>query len=253
MSTGNTSLGKMLALLDAFNEECHVWTVEALAARFGYTQPSTYRYVRELCRSGLLVRMPNGDYVIGARVVELDALISRSDPLTEICMPMLESISKLLGCHALLSNVYGQHLINVAHVAGNEAVDLKFVRGRRLPWFRGATSNAILAFLPRKRVRKLFEDHYEGEKSKENWKKELAGLNQISACGFSLSDGGLQPGVVGIGAPVVVRSEVMGSISLVFSQKHGSLIDQSAVGKFLIKESTKYFDSFDGVDPIHRS
>jgi DNA-binding IclR family transcriptional regulator len=252
MSTGNTSLGKMLALLDAFNEECHVWTVEALAAHFGYTQPSTYRYVRELCKSGLLVRMPNGDYVIGARVVELDALISRSDPLTKICTPMLESISKLLGCHALLSNVYGQHLINVAHVAGNEAVDLKFVRGRRLPWFRGATSNAILAFLPRKRVRKLFEDHYEGEKSKENWKKELAGLNRISARGFSLSDGGLQPGVLGIGAPVIVKGEVMGSISLVFSEKHGSLIDQTAVGNLLIEECTRCFDSFGGVDPNYQ-
>ncbi len=244
MSKGDTSLRKMLALLDAFTEGRHVWTVDALATHFGYTQPSTYRYVRELCRSGLLVRMPNGEYVIGARVVELDFLIRGTDPLTEVCAPMMESLSHMLGCHTLLSNVYGQHLINVAHVPGNEALDLTFVRGRRLPWFRGATSNAILAFLPRKRIRKLFEEHYEGERSKENWRKTLAALKVIADAGYSLSDGGLQPDVLGIGAPVRVNGEVMGSISLVFGEEHGRLLDRAAVGEFLVQKCTERLDEF---------
>jgi DNA-binding IclR family transcriptional regulator len=240
MIKAGNSLAKMLALLEAFTVHRHVWTVEALAIEFGYTQPSTYRYVRELCRSGLLARMPAGEYVIGARIVELDWLITTTDPLTKLCAPMMESITQLLGCHTLLSNVYGEHLINVAHIPGNETVDLTFVRGRRLPWFRGATSNAILAFLPRKRVRKLFDDHFEGERSKENWKKILAELNGISESGFSISDGGLQPGVLGIGAPVIVGGEVLGSISLVFSENHGRLLDRTAVGEYLTKRCAEF-------------
>jgi len=229
-------MAKMLALLEAFTTECHVWTVETLAAHFGYTQSATYRYVRELCQSGLLVRMPNGDYVIGARVVELDSLIRDAAPLTKVCAPMMERLANLLGCHVLLSNVYGQHLINVAHVAGNDDVDITFVRGRRLPWFLGSTSKAILAFLPRKRLRKLFDDHFDGEKSKENWKDLSAELKTIADTGYCLSEGELQPDAMGIGAPIIVDGNVLGSISLVFSKQHGMFIDRAALGQYLVEE-----------------
>ena len=240
MSTINTSLTKMLALLEVFTKERHIWTVEAMADFFGYTHSSTYRYVRELCHSGLLVRLPGGEYVIGARVVELESLIKDTDPITKACTPMLERFSQLLGCHALLSNAYGEHLINVAHIPGNEAVDITFLRGRRLPWFRGAPSKAILAFLSRKRVRKLFENHYEGQKTKDNWKQVLIELKSISDQGFCISKGELQPGVMAIGTPIVVAGEVMGSVTLVFSIHHGELLNQPAVGNLLLKSCTEY-------------
>jgi DNA-binding IclR family transcriptional regulator len=224
----------MLALLDAFSEERHVWTVEAMAAKFDYTHSSTYRYVRELCKSGLLVRLHSGEYVIGARAVELDSLIKETDPLTKACTPVLKRFTQLLGCHALLSNVYGDHLINVAHIQSNEQFDLAFIRGRRLPWFRGATSRAIVAFLPRKRVRKLFDDHYEKERTKENWKRVLTELKLVAEQGYAISDGELQKGVGGIGAPVIVEGQVMGSVTLVFSSQHGELIDRHATGKYLV-------------------
>jgi len=233
MSAGNTSLAKMLAILEAFTNERHVWTVEAMATHFGYTHSSTYRYVRELCRSGLLVRMPSGEYVIGARAVELESLIRETDPLTKVCVPMMKRFTQLSGCHALLSNAYGPHLINVVHIPGNESIDLDFVRGRRLPWFRGAPSKVILAFLPRKRVRNLFESHFEGQRSKESWRQTLAELKDVSDQGFCISEGELQQGVIGIGAPIIVAGEVMGSVTLVFSTQHGDILNKPAVGMLL--------------------
>lgn len=170
MAYAHNSLAKMLAILDAFSIDRHIWTVDALATHFGYTQPSTYRYVRELCDAGLIVRMPGGKYAIGARAVELDSLISETDPLTKIFSPMMEGFSQTLGCTTLLSNVYGEHLINIKHFGGNEKLDLTFLRGRRLPWFRGATSTAILAFLPRARVRKLFDQFLKVRKARTTGK-----------------------------------------------------------------------------------
>ncbi len=239
MVTANSSLTKMLALLEAFTPDRHVWTVEKLAERFGYTHSATYRYVRELCRSGLLVRMPNGDYVIGARVVELDSLIRDTAPLTKICAPVMQDLADLLGCHTLLSNVYGQHLINVAHVGGDPSVDVAFVRGRRLPWFSGSTSKSILAFLSRKRLRRLFDDCFEGDGSKDDWKALLADLKRISEAGYCVSDGELQPDVMGIGAPIIAAGDVIGSISLVFSQRHGQFLDRPAIGKYLANQCAK--------------
>lgn len=221
-------------MLDAFTPQRHVWTVEALAAHFDYTQSSTYRYIRELCRGGLLVRVPGGGYVIGARVVELDALIRETDPLTKVCTPVLTRIAQQLGCDALLSNVYGDHLINVVRVEGPEKLELAFVRGRRLPWFRGSPSLAILAFLPRKRVRRLFDEHMEGEPSKERWRGVLAELKSIAQTGYCISEEGLQSDVVGYGAPVIVDGEVLGSVSLACSKERAAFLNSQAVGKILV-------------------
>ncbi|MCP3969442.1 MAG: helix-turn-helix domain-containing protein [Rhodobacteraceae bacterium] len=235
MPIANNSLAKMLAILDAFSIDRYVWTVDALATHFGYTQPSTYRYVRELCDAGLIVRMPGGKYVIGARVVELDSLISETDPLAKVLSPMMEHFSGILGCATLLSNAYGNHLINVKHFKGNEKLNLAFLRGRKLPWFRGATSMAILAFLPRVRVRKLFDRFFEGDKSKENWKNLLIRLNQIADQGYCVSQGELQDGVMGIGCPVIVDGDVLGSVTLVFSESHGAFVDHQSTGLSLRK------------------
>ncbi len=245
MSTENSSLAKMLALLEAFTKDRHMWTVEAMAEHFGYTHSSTYRYVRELCRAGLLVRMPNGEYVIGARIVVLEALIRQADPLTKACMPMLENFTRLLGCHALLSNAYGEHLINVVHLPGNDDIELAFVGGRQLPWFRGATSRAILAFLPRKRVRKLFEKNYEGERNKLNWRQTLGLLNEVSDQGFCISREELQKGVVGVGAPLILSGDVLGSVTLVFSTGHSQLLDLPAVGRHLVEGCTQSMTTLD--------
>jgi len=183
--------------------------------------------------------MPGGRYAIGARVVELDSLIAETDPLSRVFSPMMERFSKTLGCTALLSNAYGEHLINIKNFMGNEPLDLTFLRGRRLPWFRGATSTAILAFLPRNRLRKLFEQYYEGEKSKENWKKLLTKLNRISEQGYSVSHGELEDEVVGIGCPIVVNGDVLGSVTLVFGKAHAALLDQKAVGLALRQNTLK--------------
>ncbi|MCP5087250.1 MAG: helix-turn-helix domain-containing protein [Rhodobacteraceae bacterium] len=253
MANANNSLAKMLAILDAFSVDRHIWTVDALATHFGYTQPSTYRYVRELCEAGLIVRMPGGKYAIGARAVELDSLIAETDPLTKVFSPMMESFSRTLGCTTLLSNAYGEHLINIKHFGGNEMLDLTFLRGRRLPWFRGATSTAILAFLPRARVRRLFDQYYEGEKSKENWKKELTKLNQIADSGFSVSQGELQETIVGIGCPIIVNGDVLGSVTLVFSRTHAAFLDHQATGTALREKTLECETLLDNEASVDRA
>lgn len=226
----------MLTLLDAFTADRHVWTVDDLAKRFGYTQPSTYRYIRELNRSGLLVRIPGGEYIIGPRIIELDTLIAETDPLAKVFAPMMKSASELLGCDALLSNVHGHHLINVVHIRAHDQINLRIPRGRPLPWFRGATANSILGLLPRKRVRKIFDKHFEGEKSKENWKKILAHLKVIREMGYCLSEGEIQHDVIGIGAPIIFGRDVPGSVTLVFSKEHGKYVDRNAIGEFIVEK-----------------
>lgn len=233
MREAGSSLARMLALLDAFTPEKFEWDVDALSTRFGYTPSSTYRYVKELCKAGLLVRLPRGIYVVGARVIELESLIRDTDPVTRAGLPLLQALARDTGCHVLLSNVYGNHLINVVHVPGLEPLELTYLRGRGLPWFKGAPSRSVLAFWPRARVRQLFEDVLGNEATDERWAATWAELRSVRKLGYCISRAELDEHVVGFGAPVMLESEVIGSLSLVCSITRAALLNPPAIGATL--------------------
>lgn len=233
----------MLRLLDAYTHDRYAWTVDDLAAHFGFTPSSTYRYVKELCKAGLLIRLPRGVYVIGARVVELEALIRETDPVTRAGRPVLRALAQETGCHVLLSNVYGEHLLNVVHEPGVETLALTYLRGKSLPWFRGAPSLSVLAFWPRARVRKLFEQIHGGS---AGWDETWARLKAIRKAGYCISHAGLDAGVVGYGAPVLVEGEVIGTISLVCSAQRAEFLNGTALGAVLQQKSRELADRLQG-------
>ena len=233
MNESNSSLVRMLAVLDAFTSAKYAWTVEELAGHFGYTAASTYRYVKALCKAGLLLRLPRGLYVVGARVIELESLIRQTDPITKAGLPILQDLARETGCDALLSNVYGSHLVNVAHEPGVVSLELSYLRGRSLPWFKGAPSKAVLAFLSRNRVRQLFETTFGAPADEEYWPAVLKELRAIRKTGYCISLGELDPDVIGFGAPVILEDEVIGSISLVCSTQRARFLNLETIGNAL--------------------
>lgn len=231
---------RMLALLDRFTLERFEWTVDELSEAMGYTASSTYRYVRALGRAGLLTRLPGGTYVVGAKIIELEALTRRVDPVAAIAQPLLRDLARETGCACLLSSVYGERLINVAHEPGVENLDVVYARGEPLPWFRGAPGMAVLAFMGSTRVRKLFDLFEAKEKHDldEAWRACRGRLRAIRAAGFCVSRGELQPNLVGFGAPVQPEAaDPIGSISLVCSLQRAQLLDTERIGELLVSRA----------------
>lgn len=232
-----SSLLRMLAILDCFTLTRFEWTVEELSAATGYTASSTYRYVRALGRAGLLARLPGGTYVIGAKIIELETLTRRVDPVATAAQPALRDLARQTGCACLLSSVYGERLINVAHEPGVEPIDVVYARGEPLPWFRGAPGTAVLAFMGSARVRKLFERFEAGsaDDAAEAWRRCRSRLKAVRAAGFCVSRGELQPDLVGFGAPVRPEDDdPIGSISLVCTRQRAELLDTQGIGELLV-------------------
>lgn len=232
-----SSLVRMLAILDRFTLERFEWTVDELSEATGYTASSTYRYVRALGKAGLLARLPGGTYVIGAKIIELETLTRRVDPVATTAQPLLQELARQTGCACLLSSVYGDHLINVAHEPGLEAIDVTYVRGEPLPWFRGAPGTAVLAFMGSARVRRLFDRSEAGSSADaaDTWKAFRARLKAIRNAGFCVSDGELQADLVGFGVPVLPEDDdPIGSISLVCTRQRADLLDTQGIGELLV-------------------
>lgn len=221
----------MLSVLDAFSEEKPIRTVEDIADAFGYTRATAYRYVAELCEAGLLTRVAQGAYALGPRIVELDRQIQRSDPLLEIADPVMHGLLQSdRGQVVLICSLFRDKVLCAHQVGQDRALALSYTRGRPMPLFRGATSKVILAWLPERRLTRLYADNAaEVRKAKLGSTREefLSSLKAIRRQGYVITRAEVDPGVVGLGVPLFGgEHSVIGSLSMVFAEDQ--FVEQNA-------------------------
>jgi DNA-binding IclR family transcriptional regulator len=214
-----SSLERMLALLDLFTDAKPVWSVDEVAAKFGYTRSTAYRYVRELADAGLLTPAEVGRYSLGPRIIQLDRQLRMTDPLLkamELLKPDLPRSSREQMW--LLCRLFRDSVICIEQV-GQVRQGISFSRGYPMPLFRGATSKVILAFLPERHLTKLYLDNprlVNDAGLGATWQEFKASLRQIRQQGYAVSVGEVDAGVFGIAAPVFDgNGKVVASVSLV--------------------------------------
>ncbi|NBS63422.1 MAG: IclR family transcriptional regulator [Betaproteobacteria bacterium] len=211
-----SSLGSSLAILSLFGPDRPTLSAEAITESLGFTRPTTYRYLRELVASGLLVRLAPGTYALGPRIIELDWQIRRSDPLLRAGLSVIPDLSSATGFEVNLVGRYGDHIVTTHQQHGLERLPLSFGRGRPLPPFRGAGSKIIVAHFPRARLRKLYDTHRADARDAKlgsHWEEVRLALAAIRRQGFAVSHGELDPGYVGVAAPVFAADgDILGSV-----------------------------------------
>jgi DNA-binding IclR family transcriptional regulator len=247
---GKNSRAKMLSVLDLFTEKAPVWTADDICSRLGFSTSTGYRYIRELAAAGLLTRITGGAYVLGARIIQLEALMRSIDPISRLGRGVIVSLVKQTGCDALLSNIYGEHVVNVLHERGVENLPLTYVRGRPHPRFRGAMAKAILAFMPRSRAARLYEAHKEEVAASglgSSWNEFWQNLQVIRKRGYSDSRGELDAGVVGFGVPVFNGDEVLGSVALGCSPGRLKVLNQPMLIELLKAAAAQISTAIEGI------
>jgi len=227
------SLKRMLAVIDLFTEVEPTWTPEEIAERLGCSRPTGYRYVRELVAAGLLRRAGASRYMLGPRIIELDHQIRATDPVLRAGLPIMEALADRTGCDVLLSNFYGDRVLNVHHVPGLERLNIKFGRGVPMPLFRGSTSKAIIAFLGTAALKRLYARHLRTIAAAglgKSWEEFRRAMLEIRRTGYAKSTGELDPPNIGIAVPVFAAGgEVLGSLSLVTLIKRWELLDREQI------------------------
>jgi DNA-binding IclR family transcriptional regulator len=223
----------MLAVIDLFTEAEPTWTPEEIAERLGCSRPTGYRYVRELVAAGLLRRAGASRYMLGPRIIELDHQIRATDPVLRAGQPIMEALADTTGCDVLLSNFYGDRVLNVHHVPGLERLNIRFGRGVPMPLFRGSTSKAIIAFLSTAQLKRLYARHGSAIAAAglgKTWEEFRRAMLAIRRAGYATSSGELDPPNLGIAVPVFAADgEVLGSMSLVTLIKRWDLLDRERI------------------------
>ncbi|MBO6716341.1 MAG: IclR family transcriptional regulator [Rhizobiaceae bacterium] len=205
MSGAGGSGERLLAILDIFSEERLEWTPEEMQAELGYSRPTLYRYLKRLREAGFITSLPGRGFTLGPRVVELDFLMRKSDPLVSNGEKHLHFLAGRYPCSAFLVRWYGNRLLCVSSACSVPNPKSSYPRGRPMPLARGAISRAILANLPRRQQAPLIEanltDFTEiGLGSTVD--EVIESLRKTRRDGYSMAFGEVTPGVVGTAAPI---------------------------------------------------
>jgi DNA-binding IclR family transcriptional regulator len=236
------TVDKALGLLRLFSTEEPLWTVEGAAQRLGMPTSTTYRFFRSLTEAGLIADFAAGRYVIGPAIIELDRVARRTDPLIVAARGPMDELARISPADniVLLSRIYRRRVMCVDQRSrGDHHMALSFERGRPMPLFRSSVSKVILANLSARTLARIFESDHEavsaaglGSTLREFRRK----LREIRRAGFFISHGEVDPGVVGISAPVQAPGgDVFASISLVILEGSADAPEPESLAELVIE------------------
>jgi DNA-binding IclR family transcriptional regulator len=220
-----SSLERMIGLLDLFQGRAHCWTVEQMHERLGYTRSTLYRYLKVLSDAELLTSLPNAGYVPGPRIVELDYDIRRQDPLIVASTPVMVELVSDIPSIALLCRRYRDKVLCIHQVVHpSVAIQSTYERGRPRPLFFGAASRIILANMPPQHLKRLYEQQpkqFAAAHLGNNFEDVREALKQIRLRGWDHTTGQVTPGITGVAAPIFdATKNVLGSFSLSLHEKN---------------------------------
>ncbi len=95
---------KVMQVLDLFTEARSTLSAEEIAAQLGIPRTTAFRYVGELTEAGLLKNLA-GQYSLGLRIIQLDYMIRRSDPLLFAGRECMVTLARSASCSTLLSSI----------------------------------------------------------------------------------------------------------------------------------------------------
>ncbi|MHA6719702.1 IclR family transcriptional regulator [Sphingomonas sp. RS6] len=213
---------KVLSILGLFTIEQPKWTVDAIASTLGLSGSTAYQYVGSLVNAGLLTSDKSGRYTIGPAVIEMDRLMRRFDPLIhEAQVPLRTLVDATEGdAIGLLCRVYRLRVMCVDQIVRHAPeTAISYERGRPMPLTRGAASKSILAHLGTRTLRRFYDSDPAGVAAAglgDGWEAFRRTMRQMRKAGVLVTLGELDPGMMGISAPVFDgQGDVLGSIGLV--------------------------------------
>jgi DNA-binding IclR family transcriptional regulator len=157
--------------------------------------------------------------------------------------PIMRALVDQTEGDALLANLYGDQVMNVHREDGPKPAVISYDRGRPHPLFRGSTSKAVLPFLPRAQLKRIYGAHAEDCRRAglgSTWEEFVAALAPIRRSGYVIGHGELDPHVIGIAAPIFAdEKRVFGSLTLILSKSRYDLLDKERILGALLDASRR--------------
>jgi DNA-binding IclR family transcriptional regulator len=226
---------RLLAVLALFTIERPEWTVDAAASELGVSATTAYRYFNRLTKAGLISPVSGASYALGPAIIQMDRQIQICDPMLTAARAVMADLIQYAaeGSIVLLCRLFHDRVMCMHQVIGRgPQMPVSYERGRLMPLYRGATAKIILAHLPPRALKSLLA-HDAAEIAAAglggDWNEFRAHLAALRRQGVVVSRGEIDPGRVGIAAPIFDRDRaVLGSLSFVLPAARA---DETLIGR----------------------
>jgi DNA-binding IclR family transcriptional regulator len=212
---------RTISVLKLFTLDRSGWTVEEVAMALQVSVSSAYRYVAALTEAGLLTTSASGHYILGPAIIQYDRQIQLTDPLLRVAKPIMAEIMRFApaGSTVLLCRIFRETVLCVHQVAEAAEARVSYERGRPMPLFRGATSKIILAYLPLRDLRRLYEVHRAQITEAalgDAWEAFRRAMAEMRKAGHAITYAEVDPERIGIAVAILDdHRRVLGSLSYV--------------------------------------
>lgn len=204
------------------------------------------RILATLLEANYLERLESGKYQLSLSLWELGTHIAERFEPRRLVHPILRYGAKTSGFTVFLAMNSYPFVVYLDKVEGSHGRSHSAEPGRRIPMSRTAAGRAILAYLPQADIAELAEphSHWGGQSRFEPILLETlrAQLDVARKARFAVSEGGLQPGVNSVAAPIWWRdTRPFGSIVITGDEQNLPKTQFAELGNFvkeLAKEAT---------------
>lgn len=238
-----TSLERMLGVLDLFDDTHLTRTAEDIAVALDVSLPTSYRYVRTLLQSGLLQRVEESHYALGPRIILLDHLIRKADPVLRVGLPILRELVDATGFDCVVTGLFGLQVLDTHREMGGMPATLAYTRGRPRPLFLGGAPKVLLSTFGPAPLRKVFDaQHTELVRCglPADWPAFRRYYAAIRKAGHYVSKGELEPQLVAVAAPIPkADGGAWAAVSLVFDTSRLAIVDLDKLVRLITEAAAR--------------
>jgi DNA-binding IclR family transcriptional regulator len=206
VSGRNTTADRAIDVLLLFSDNALVLSAGEVAERLDMSRSTTYRYLQSLRSYDLLEEDEvRGGFRLGPRVFELARIARKGLGISEVALPVMESLRDHIGEAVLLTRRSGNQVVCVERVESSNPTRLSYERGHLLPVHAGASAKVLLAFAEPDEIEEVlttttFDRFTNATVTDPDELRKQLGL--IRNRGFAYSDGEIDIGVRGVAAPI---------------------------------------------------
>jgi DNA-binding IclR family transcriptional regulator len=216
-SNGTEGAARVADVLLLFTGATPSLGVTAVARRLGFSKAVVHRILRTLVDRQLLASDPaTRGYRLGPAAAAIGAQALRDSDLRTVALPVLHKLQAPTGETTTVSSPVPGGRVYLAQVESGNEIKMTVELGRRFPLHAGASSRAILAFLPPAEQEDVIASATPLTAITIVDPARLrASLEEVRRQGVAQSEGEREPGASAVAAPVFdLDGRVTGAISV---------------------------------------
>lgn len=228
------TLDQAIKILNLFGSSKVSWTAREISEHLAIPQVNVYRVLETYTNNKYLEKISETkQYIIGSELARLSNIAFEKHNVVKLIRPILKRIMLQTGESVYLVKLDQTTASNIDAIKPSNRVSFDVRLDNHVHLYEGASYWSILAFLPQKQIDLALSQTIQGVHMDASTVREatINGLTHVRAHGWCMSQELFTPDVVAIAAPIFLKEQVVGSLTLAiptyrFNQAELSLVAQ---------------------------